>query len=359
MSTDRAQALREALAERSLDAVVVTAATNIRYLSGFTGSSGTVVVRGEITTLITDGRYRAWAAEQTGAHGGVIEVVIAPGKGRAALQECLDGAESIGLESEHISWADATELTEFLGSERVEATAGLIEGLREIKSDAEVLNLRAAAEIGDVALDRLADDLRPGISEIEVARRLAQHMYDHAGALPSFDIIVASGPNAARPHHQPSDRLLASGDLVIIDSGATVEGYRSDMTRTFVLGAPTGQQQEMLDVVQKAQQAGVNAVAPGVPASNIDAACRSAISEAGLGDYFTHGTGHGVGLDIHEAPSVSSASTATLAPGHIITVEPGVYIPDVGGVRWEDTVLVTTSGADPLTRSPKQPIVEL
>ncbi len=359
MSTDRAHALQDAMAERSLDALVVTAPTNIRYLSGFTGSNGTVVVRREVTTLITDGRYRAWAAEQTRAHGGSIEIVIAPGQGRTALQECLDGADSIGLESAHVSWADANELSDALGADRVVATTGLIEGLREIKSEAEVLNLRAAAAIGDVALKRLADDLRPGVSEIEVARQLAQHMYDHAGATPSFDIIVASGPNAARPHHQPTDRLLAAGDLVIIDSGATVEGYCSDMTRSFVLGGPTSQQQEMLDVVLEAQQAGVDAVAPGVLASDIDMACRRVIAEAGLGDYFTHGTGHGVGLDIHEAPSVSSAATATLAPGHIITVEPGVYIPDVGGVRWEDTVLVTTNGADALTRSPKQPIVEL
>ena len=359
MSNDRSAALRLALRERSLDALIVGAPTNIQYLTGFTGSNGVVVVTADETTLITDGRYTSWAAEQTLAHGGSTEVVIAPGRGHPALAELLSDVRSVGLESEHVTWADATTLTELLGADRVVATTGVVEALREHKSDAEIANLRAAAEVGDAALDRLVDELLPGISEIDVARRLAQHMYDYSGAVPSFDIIVASGPNSAKPHHAPSGRLLCAGDLVIIDSGATVNGYRSDMTRSFVLGTPTGQQQEMLDVVLEAQQAGVDAVATGIATSEIDAACRSVITEAGLGEYFTHGTGHGVGLDIHEAPSVSSAATATLAPGHIITVEPGVYLPDVGGVRWEDTVLVTTNGADALTCSPKQPIVEL
>ena len=358
MST-RARTLQERLSAHSLDALVVSAPTNIQYLTGFTGSNGTVVVTPHATTLITDSRYRTWASEQVQSHDPATVVVIAQGTGRQALNDQVGDCSTVGLESDHVTWTDAKSLSELFGADRVVATSRVVEDLREIKSANEIVSLRSAGAVGDAALERMATELAPGMSEQDVARRIAQLMYDHSRVVPSFDIIVASGPNSANPHHAPTDRLIVAGDLVIIDSGATVDGYRSDMTRSFVLGEPTQQQREMLSLVKVAQQAGVDAVAPGVPTSEIDAACRQVIADAGYGEYFTHGTGHGVGLDIHEAPSVSSASTATLAPGHIITVEPGVYIPSVGGVRWEDTVLVTSNGADSLTNSPKQPIVEL
>lgn len=359
IGTGRSSQLRDRLTHLELDALIVTTPTNIRYLTGFTGSNGVVVVTADATTLVTDSRYTAWAGDEVAAHDATTEIRIAPGQGRGAIEELVDAASMVGLESAHVTWAEADAFAEMLGSERVLATTDLIEGLREQKSAAEIALLQRAAEVGDAALALLVEELRPGLTEIEVARQLAQHMYTHSGVSPSFDIIVATGPNSAKPHHEPTSRPLATGDLVIIDSGASVDGYLSDMTRSFVLGTPNSQQREMLDVVREAQQAGVDVAGPGVPASEVDATCRGFIAEAGLGAFFTHGTGHGVGLDIHESPSVSSASTATLAPGHIITVEPGVYIPEVGGVRWEDTVVVTTNGADALTRSPKQPIVEL
>lgn len=358
-AASRSAQLRALLKTGGLDALIISSPTNIRYATGFTGSNGTVVVRADSVQLLTDSRYTKWAADEIETHDASTEIVIAPGNGRKALAELLDGANAIGLEAAHISWQDAKSFRADLGDQRIVATTGVVEGLREFKTGDELVALGAAAAIGDKALAQLIDELRPGRSEREVARRLAHHMFEHGGAVPSFDIIVASGPNSAKPHHEPTDRVIESGDLLIIDSGATVDGYRSDMTRSFVFGTPTTQQQEMLEVVQTAQQAGVDAVRPGVAASEIDAICRSVIADAGFGEYFTHGTGHGVGLDIHEAPSVSSASTATLAPGHIITVEPGVYIPEVGGVRWEDTVAVTIDGAEPLTCSPKQPHLKL
>ncbi len=358
-ATSRSARLCAALAEHNLDALVVSTPTNIRYATGFTGSNGTVIVRPDGVQLITDRRYTAWAAEEIAANAPDTEVVIASSAGRKEVLGLLDGANAVGLEAGHISWAEAEAFRADLGESRVVATTWLVEALREIKDADEVSKLQAAADVGDAALQLLIPELRPGLSEVEVSRRLAQHMFEHGAAVPSFEIIVASGPNSSKPHHEPTDRVIAPGDLLIIDSGATVDGYRSDMTRSFVFGTPTAQQHEMLEVVMVAQQAGVDAVRPGVQTSTIDATCRTSLSDAGYGEFFTHGTGHGVGLDIHEAPSVSSSSTATLAPGHIITVEPGIYLPDVGGVRWEDTVAVTTDGVTPLTRSPKQPLIEL
>lgn len=359
LDANRSARLAAALSAHSLDALIVTAATNIRYLTGFTGSNGTVLATAEQTLLITDKRYEKWAADEVEAHDPSVDILIAPGAGRAELLRCIAGVDRVGLEAAHVSWGTASAFQADIGPERVVPTTGVIEAMRELKTPDEIAKLRSAADVGDAALGLLVPDLRPGLSEVEVARQLSQHMFDHSGAEPSFDIIVATGPNSAKPHHEPTDRIIEKGDLLIIDSGATVDGYRSDMTRSFVFGAPTAQQQEMLDAVLVAQRAGVDAVAVGTVTAEIDSACRTSLTTAGLGDYFTHGTGHGVGLDIHEAPSVSSASTATLAPGHVITVEPGVYIPNVGGVRWEDTVVVTTTGGDALTRSPKQPLIEL
>jgi Xaa-Pro aminopeptidase len=171
----------------------------------------------------------------------------------------------------------------------------------------------------------------------------------------SFETIVASGPNGAKPHHRPSNRRIVEGDLVVIDFGALIDGYHSDMTRTVAVGDVGNERRNMLDVVLASQQAGVDAIRPGIAAAEVDAACRKVIVDAGLGEAFLHSTGHGVGLDIHEEPRVSTRSTATLRPGHVVTVEPGVYLPELGGVRIEDTLLVTEGGCDRLTLAPKNP----
>ena len=359
----RISRLRNRLDLEGLDAVVVTAASNIQYLSGFTGSNGRMVVAPGAATLITDARYSARASDELAALrsevGADVEVLIAPGAGESALVQALEHAGVIGLEADHLSWSKAESLQAALSPERVRSTTGLVEGLREHKSNGELTLMRRAAAIADDALAHVISGGVEGLSERRVQRALDQRALELGADGASFATIVASGPNGARPHHEAGDRVLAAGDLVIIDFGAEVGGYRSDMTRSFVLGQPTAQQEHMLDAVEAAQRAGVEAVAAGLATSEIDSVCRSVLADHDLAEYFVHGTGHGVGLDIHEAPSVSSTSTATLAPGHVITVEPGVYIPNVGGVRWEDTVLVTPQGAEALTRSPKQPIIEL
>lgn len=343
--------------EAEIDALVVSTPSNIRYLCGFSGSNGTIILSAGRATLITDARYDERAREEIEAAGADIDLVIAPSPARAELLKIIGAAERVGIEADTVSWAEATTFIGELGEDRVVATRGIIESLRLTKDDSELESMRTAAAIADAALDQLLTSFGPGPTERDVARALDALVLDGGADGPAFDTIVASGPNASRPHHQCSNRPLSPGDLVIIDFGAEFQGYRSDMTRSFVLGEPSARQAEMLDGVLAAQGAGVDAVAAGVAASEIHATCRSHLDAIGLGEFFPHGTGHGVGLDIHEGPAVSAKATATLAPGHVITVEPGVYIPDFGGVRWEDTVVVTASGAEPLTRSAKQPII--
>ena len=359
----RISQLRARLDTEGVDALLVSASSNIRYLTGFTGSNGRVVVTKSAVTLITDARYEARAVDESAVVrddvGVDIDVAIAPGAGESELLRRLVEAGEIGLEADHLSWSTAQRLSDLLSADRVRPTTGIVESLRERKSESEIGLMRRAAAIADEALALVISSGIEGMSERAVQRVLDQRALELGADGASFDTIVASGPNGARPHHEAGDRVLAAGDLVIIDFGAEVAGYRSDMTRSFVLGEPTTQQRQMLDAVEVSQRAGVDADRAGLATSEIDSTCRSALAEYDLADYFVHGTGHGVGLDIHEAPSVSSTSTATLAPGHVITVEPGVYIPNVGGVRWEDTVLVTAAGAEALTGSPKQPIIEL
>ncbi len=353
----RVRAAFVGLADAGVDALIVSNASNIRYLTGFSGSNGTVVLANGQATLLTDSRYAERAQDEVAAAGASANIVTAPGAARREVIELVEETKVVGIEAEHVSWMDARSLIDDLGEDRVAPTTGVIEVLREIKDDGEIALMRRAASIADAALLSLLENFGPGPTEREVARRLDQLVLDEGAHGRAFTTIVASGPASSRPHHQATERSLMSGDLVIIDFGAEFGGYRSDMTRSFVLGEPNSRQRELLDGVRSSQQAGVDAIAAGVAATSIDDVCRSHLVERGLGEWFTHGTGHGVGLDIHEAPSVSAKGTATLAPGHVITVEPGVYIPGYGGVRWEDTVVVTATGAEPLTQSAKQPVV--
>lgn len=354
----RLEGLAAKIASSEIDALLVTSPANIRYLSGFTGSNGYLVARADGTAiLVTDARYEARAADELGEPD-AISLRISPGSGRALLSE-LASALVLGVEAEHVSWAVAQEISEQVGSDYVRPITGLVEGLREIKDDAELAHMRRAGEIADSAFAKIVSLIRPGSTERDIAYGFELAVRDRGGDGLAFDTIVASGPHSARPHHATGNRSLERGDLVIVDAGAMVDGYRSDMTRSFVLGPPTSQQQEMIEGVRHAQREGVANVAPGVTTGEIDHVCRGALAEFGLVEWFTHGTGHGVGLDIHEAPAVKPGATATLAPGHVITVEPGVYVPNVGGIRWEDTVVVTTHGCEPLTLTPKQPLIEL
>ena len=264
----------------------------------------------------------------------------------------------VGLEADHVTWATQRRWAELLPGDPVPTTEVVV-GLRAVKDEGEVARLAHASAIADAALAEVRPMLLEQPTERAVARALEAAMLDGGAEAPSFETIVGSGPNGAKPHARPTDRVIgASGEpeLVVLDFGALYDGYHSDMTRTLVVGEPTATQQRMLDVVTEAQAAGVAAVRAGVRCADVDAASRRVIEDAGWGDAFMHGTGHGIGLVIHEEPRISSESSSVLAPGHCITVEPGVYLAGHGGVRVEDSMVVTAAGCRVITTSPYDPV---
>lgn len=341
-------------------ALLVTKQVNVRWLTGFTGSAGMVLVAPDRALLVTDGRYEAQAADQLTAAGLGDRIEVSIGltvaDQTAALAAAVAGLDGLALEAHDISWAEQQRLSVALGVDLV-ASTGLIDDLRVVKDDGEIARIEAAAAIATAALASIGTRLLDGLTESEFGLELDTEMRRLGASGPSFETIVASGPNGAKPHHRPSARRIAEGDLVVLDFGATVDGYRSDMTRTVCLGEPDATQRRMLEVVAEAQAAGVAAVRSGVPCRAVDAACREVIAAAGWAEAFSHGTGHGVGLEIHEAPRVSSAApeAATLASRSVVTVEPGVYLAGIGGVRIEDSVVVTDDGCRSLTHAPKDP----
>jgi Xaa-Pro aminopeptidase len=337
-----------------LTALLVTRLVNVRYLSGFTGSNAALLIRAddEMPVLATDGRYRTQAAQQAPDAEIVIERACGPFlAGRAAT----DGVGRLGFESHVVTVDGFDALAREARDVELVRAAGMVEALREVKDAGEIALLRLACEAADAALADLVNKggLRPGRTEREVGRELESLMLDHGADGVSFETIVAAGANSAIPHHRPTDAVLAAGDLVKIDFGALVCGYHSDMTRTFVLGQAEQWQLDLYQLVAAAQQAGREAVRPGAALRDVDAASRQVIADAGYADCFTHGLGHGVGLEIHEAPGISAAAAGTLLAGSAVTVEPGVYLPDRGGVRIEDTLVVGET-SDLLTQFPKE-----
>jgi len=356
---DRMARLQAALEPAGVEALLVTALPNVRYLTGFTGSAGVLLVHGHGARLVTDGRYRTQVHEQVDAAGlaPVVELTVGGVQAqRRALADAAAGAavRRLGLEADHVTWGAQRRWAEELSAVELVPTGGVVEELRQVKDAGELARMERAAAIADAALAEILALVAPGRREDEVALALDTAMRRLGAEDRAFETIVASGPNAAKPHARPTGRAMAAGDPVVVDFGAIFDGYRSDMTRTFCVGGmPTGTLARVFEVVGSAQAAGVAAVRAGVHSAQVDAACRELIAAAGWGEAFEHGTGHGVGLDIHEAPSVAPGSTAILAPGVVVTVEPGVYLPGTGGVRVEDTVVVTEDGCRTLTGFPK------
>jgi Xaa-Pro aminopeptidase len=346
--------------------LLVTTPANIRWLSGFTGSAGLLLVTDDGAWLTTDGRYRTQSVEQLEAAGVGAEIAVRVGG--VAVQRDAVVAESkrvdaLGLEADHVTWASQRAWEELLAPPSLVPTRGMVEGLRLVKDRAEVARMERAAAIADEALGSVLPLLSGAatagsggdLTEARFAAALDHAMRQLGAEESAFETIVASGENSAKPHARPGARRIVAGDPVVVDFGAVFDGYRSDMTRTFCVGGePSGQLATVFDVVAASQRAGVATVEPGVVAGSVDQACRDVIAASGWADRFEHGTGHGVGLDIHEGPSVGPGSTAILAAGTVVTVEPGVYLPGTGGVRIEDTLVVTKSGRRSLTLFPKE-----
>jgi Xaa-Pro aminopeptidase len=355
----RAPRLRARIAAAGVDALLVTRLPNVRYLTGFTGSAGTLLVGPDGLLVVTDGRYETQVGEQLAAAG--VDARVEIGRTQAEqldrLEEAVAPVARLGLEAHGITWAEQRTLAHRLADTELVPTEDLVEALRRVKDQGEVARIRAACAIGDDALAELLPRLADGPTEADFAVELEHAMRRRGATGMSFDPIVASGPNAAKPHARPSGRVIGTGELVVLDFGCIVDGYCSDITRTVSVGDPGSDARGLWDLVAASQQAGRDAVRPGAACAAVDRACRDIIDAAGLGEAFVHGTGHGVGLEIHEAPRVARTAPGTLDDRTVVTVEPGVYLPGVGGVRIEDTVVVTENGAVLLTEAPKSLVV--
>jgi Xaa-Pro aminopeptidase len=354
--------LRAALADAGCDALLVTNLKNIRYLTGFTGSAALLLVSADELLFVTDGRYETQSADQLERAGVDARITIGNLAGqRESVSGAAAGIARLGLEAASVTWAAQRSYdTDWFPDTELVPTTGLVEQLRRVKDAGEVARIAEAARIADQALAHVKPMLLEEPTEIEFGQALDFEIRRLGAQGNSFETIVASGPNGARPHHRPSPRRIQHGELVVLDFGALLDGYCSDITRTVSVGDPaTPTLERMVEVVAASQAAGVAAVRAGATAAEIDQACRQTIAdlEPHWVEAFKHSTGHGVGLDIHEAPAVSATSTDTLAAGYVVTVEPGVYLPEHGGVRIEDTVVVTEDGCTPVTHAPKELIL--
>jgi Xaa-Pro aminopeptidase len=353
---ERIGRLRELFPEAGIDALFVTRLVNIRYLTGFTGSAALLLVGPDEVLFVSDGRYRDQSADQLTAAGVEARIEISGTEQKKIVHDAAQAKAygRVGLEAQGVTWSQQRSFAGewFPGAELV-PTEGLIEGIRRVKDAGEVARIHAACSIADAAFKNVSGRLRDRPTELEFGLDLEFEMRRLGASAMSFEPIVAAGPNGAKPHARPSERRIEPGELLVLDFGCIVDGYCSDMTRTVSVGDPGPEARRMYDVVLEAQSAGREAVRQGVEASAVDKACRDVIAEAGWADAFLHGTGHGVGLEIHEDPRVSATGRGTLAAGYVVTVEPGVYLTGIGGVRIEDTVVVTPDGCEILTASPK------
>jgi Xaa-Pro aminopeptidase len=352
----RQKKLREQLASAGLDALLVSHLPNIRYLCGFTGSAGFLLVADAGSVFFTDVRYDTQARDEVKG----AKVIIARKAVLSALGEWVDARRkkskgwTIGIEAEHLTVAERKRLADLLASGvRLRNAPALVERARMVKEDAELGLIRAAVQLGATLFDRALEVLRPGVKESEVAAEM-EYAARRAGAEEmSFPTIVASGARSALPHGRATEQAIAPGGFVVCDFGVILAGYCSDQTRTVWVGAASKEARDTYERVREAQQAAIAAVRPGISVAEVDAAARKVLCKAGLGRYFTHSTGHGVGLEIHEAPRVAAGHKEELKPGMVITIEPGVYFPGKWGVRIEDMVAVRDDGCEVLTPTSK------
>ena len=349
----RRRALSARLAGMRIDEMLVTKVKHVRYLSGFSGSQGALVLAKDLTAEIsTDGRYTTQIAEEVPDIEAIIERQSA-----LALLRRIEGPRRVGFEASHVSVAELERLKDACNEDvTLVPVTGIIEDLRLTKDNTERLRLVEAAELASQAFEDLiaAGELAVGRSERDIAADLEHRMRRLGAERPSFDTIVASGPHSAKPHHTAGDRILRRGDLVILDFGAHSRGFNSDMTRTVVMGEADDFTREVHDIVLRAQLAGIEAATPGARLVDVDAAARAVIEEAGYGEYFVHSTGHGIGLEVHEGPWASQNGEGSLVEHMALTIEPGIYVPGRGGVRIEDTILITQGPARVITPASKE-----
>lgn len=343
--------LRNELDKKNLDALIITNPINRTYITGFKGSSGVAIVSKHEAILITDFRYTEQAEQQADQftivrHDQAIELEIKEQLKKMSVNQ-------VGFEKNHVTYA-AYKLYDSTLNVDLVPVSGLVEKLRLIKSELELTIMKRAMEIADDAFKHIQSFIKPGVREIDIANELEFFMRKQGATSSSFDIIVASGERSALPHGVASTKEIKSGELVTMDYGALYQGYCSDITRTVAVGDISSKLQTIYQTVLEAQQRGVDGIKPGMTGKEADALTRDYIEEQGFGKYFGHSTGHGLGMEVHEAPSLSLKSETKLSPGMVVTVEPGIYIPDVGGCRIEDNIVITDSGNKRLTFATKE-----
>lgn len=345
-------ALVRELKARSLDALLITHLPNVQYLSGFSGSNGACVITRNYHTFVTDGRYIAQSKEEVRG----FRILITKTKlfDELAAKGVLRSKKRVGIESSHVTLAELRTIKKLFPGVTFVQTDGIVERQAAIKQPDEIERIRKAIAVTDAVFESVLHILKPGVRELEIAAEIS-YLHRLAGSdADAFEPIVASGPRGALPHAKPTSKKLKSGELVVLDFGGRLNGYMSDLTRTVAIGTISTRQKEIYDTVYEAQMLAIEAVRPGMTAKELDAIARDHIASRGFGDYFNHSLGHGVGLQIHEAPLVSYRSNDMIEKGNVITIEPGIYLPGVCGVRIEDDVVVTARGCENLTKAPKE-----
>ncbi len=345
--------VRAALRQADIDALWVSDPTNVSYLSGFSsGEDAKILITQQSATLFTDSRYSIQAAEES-----EMKAFIAypPNRLKDTMQyaySIIDGL-SVGFEAEHLTVAELQSFEQNWPNSKLVSTEGLIELIRLIKTPAEIEAIKAAAALNDEVFAQIRPMIVAGVREIDIAAAI-ETRFIWAGAGAAFKTIVASGKRGAMPHGVASEKRIEENELVTVDMGALLNGYNSDMTRTVAVGNPSPELRRMYNAVREAEETALAAIKAGVRAADLDALARKVLEKHGLAEAFTHSLGHGVGRQIHESPSLRSISDEVLAAGMVITIEPGVYLPEVGGIRIEDLVLVTETGYEVLSHSIKE-----
>ncbi|MGD7045564.1 M24 family metallopeptidase [Jeotgalibacillus proteolyticus] len=350
----KVEQLRKQMAKHDLDGLMITSSYNRKYISNFTGSAGIAVISQEEAVFITDFRYTEQAADQA------KEFTIVQHKGpihqEVASQVERLGIKRLGFEQDHVVFGTYKQYEEAVQTQLV-PVSGVVEKLRLIKTDSEIKILKEAADIADAAFKHILDFIQPGKTELEVSNELEFFMRNAGAQSSSFDIIVASGERSALPHGVASNKIIQSGELITMDFGALHKGYVSDITRTVAVGEPSDQLKEIYQVTLDAQLLAMEKIRPGLTGKQADAIARDYISSKGYGEYFGHSLGHGIGLEVHEGPGLSSRSDIELLENMVVTVEPGIYIAGLGGVRIEDDTVITKNGNETLTHSTKDLII--
>ncbi|CQR57095.1 M24 family metallopeptidase [Paenibacillus riograndensis] len=354
MGNKRVSKLRKVLQEQGLDAILITSGINRRYLSGFTGSSGYVLVTGDDSYLLTDFRYMTQAAEQVTG----LKVVQHGPKFIETVRELLQGANvRIGFEQDDVTFSAYSTYAAALQPAVLVPVSKAVENLRAFKDEGELAVMQRAADLADATFSHILNVIKPGMTERDVDLEMEFYMRTHGATSSSFDTIVASGERSAMPHGVASSKVIQNNEFVTFDFGALLDGYCSDVTRTIALGSPDPKLKEIYDIVLEAQLHTLANIKPGMTGRECDALARDIITRYGYGEHFGHSTGHGLGMEVHENPRLSKLADEIMEPGMVVTVEPGIYLPGLGGVRIEDDIVITESGMKLLTHSSKDYLV--